>query len=381
MILCGSLIVCAGGFAYHRHTVRQQQALQRMEKEAATKRLNKQSNRLKRQISQTQLAKNDSNQAKITKILQMSHFVGTALVVKNDRVIYQKGFGYANKEVGVLNGPNSKYQILSIQKSLTAVGIMHLVEQGKIKLSDPISKYYPELNFGGQTTIRQMLDMSSGFKLKSGSKTPVSEAEVLKYATTHLEYYPDKDGVYNYSSINFLLLAGVIRKLTGKSYQQFFEQYFIKKLKLPATGFMYNGMGKNGTVAYQQSLNQVVPNYATIMPETEAQMHNELGTGQVYMSASDLFKVESAILKGRLISRANVKVLHAQPQSGTYAGGLYLLNNGYRSRGLGYGDEADVHLSKDGKTGLVLMSNYFRAPASIEPAAGKIFDELMKGDL
>ncbi|KLD58189.1 hypothetical protein WP50_28105, partial [Lactiplantibacillus plantarum] len=80
------------------------------------------------------------------------------------------------------NKVNSKYQILSIQKSMTAVGIMQLVQAGKVKLTDPISKYYPTLKHGRQTTLRQMLDMTTGFRLKSGSKEFLPENQVIDFA-------------------------------------------------------------------------------------------------------------------------------------------------------------------------------------------------------
>ena len=117
------------------------------------------------------------------------------------------------------------------------------------------------------------------------------------------------------------------------------------------------------------------------MPESKAQMANELGTGQVYMSNADLFKVESAILKGKLISKQNVDILHTRTATGEYGGGVYNLSDGIRSHGVGYGYESSIFLSPDGKTGVVLMSNYYRKAAGIQATANKIFTELMKGDI
>lgn len=57
------------------------------------------------------------------------------------------------------------------------------------------------------------------------------------------------------------------------------------------------------------------------------------------------------------------------------------MSNGIRSHGLGYGYESSVYLSPDGKTGVVLLSNYYRKAAGSQAAANKIFAELMKGDI
>lgn len=382
MVLLAILVLGAGG-GYYIHHVNHQAKVARVhqKKKAAAKKAAKQKARLSRQVNRTRFSKTYAANDQVTKTLKQTHFVGTALVVKNNRVMYQKGFGYADKESDQLNGPTSKYQILSIQKSITAVGIMQLVQAGKLKLTDPISKYYPTIQYGRDTKIRQLLDMTTGYRLKQGSTDTLTEQQVVDYALDHLDYYPDKDGKSNYSSVNFLLLAGIIRKVTGKSYQEFFTKRIINKLKLQHTGFLINGQGSNATLGYYATDSQVTATYEQPMSESTSQMANELGTGQVYMSASDLFKVESSILKGQLLSKHNVAILHTRTATGQYGGGVYNLSNGIRSHGLGYGYESDVHLSPDGKTGVVLLSNYNRPAASIEIAANKIFAGLMNGQL
>ncbi|SPE05347.1 Putative penicillin-binding protein PbpX [Lactiplantibacillus plantarum] len=381
-VLLGLLIVGAGGGYYVYHTERQAAiAKKRQTDKALNKKAALKNSQLSRKINQTTFSNNKNTDEQVTKALNLSHFVGSALVVKDDHVIYNRAFGYANKAKNQRNKVNSKYQILSIQKSMTAVGIMQLVQAGKVKLTDPISKYYPTLKHGRQTTLRQMLDMTTGFRLKSGSKEFLPENQVIDFAAHNVFYYPDKNGIYNYSSVNFLLLAGIIRKVTSQSYQHFFTTHFIDKLNLNETGFLIHGQGQDATTGYRALADQTLPNYDQTMPESKAQMANELGTGQVYMSTADLFTVESAILKGQLLSKKNVAILHTRTATGEYGGGVYNMSNGIRSHGLGYGYESSIFLSPDGKTGVVLMSNYYRKAAGIQATANKIFTELMKGDI
>lgn len=379
-VLFGMIVIGAISGHYFRATT--QRARVTATRQRAKRKIAKQDAKLTHAVNQSTFSKQRDPQAQITQTLKTSHFVGTALVVKNDRVVYQRGFGYANQAQGRLNTPASKYQILSIQKSITAVGIMQLVQAGKIKLSDPISKYYPTIPYGQQRTIRQMLDMVSGFRLVNGSTQRLSEKDVVNYALEHLKYRENKVGIFNYQPVNYVLLAGIIRKETGQSYQQFFKRQIIQKLGLKHSGFVSAGMGKGATRGYTPTdTTQVKADYAKLMPETKAQMANELGTGQVYMSAGDLFKVESAILKGKLISKANVRILHTFTATGEYGGGVYNISRGIRSHGVGYGYESDVHLTTNGKTGVVLLTNYRRPAASIEIAANKIFSELLNGDI
>ncbi|MGY5256259.1 serine hydrolase domain-containing protein [Lactiplantibacillus plantarum] len=381
-VLLGLLIVGAGGGYYVYHTERQAAiAKKRQTDKALNKKAALKNSQLSRKVNQTTFLNNKNTDEQVTKILNLSHFVGSALVVKDDHVVYNRAFGYANKAKNQRNKVNSKYQILSIQKSMTAVGIMQLVQAGKVKLTDPILKYYPTLKHGRQTTLRQMLDMTTGFRLKSGSKKFLPENQVIDFAAHNVFYYPDKNGINNYSSVNFLLLAGIIRKVTGQSYQHFFTTRFIDKLNLKETGFSIHGQGRNATTGYRALADQTIPNYDQTMPESKAQMANELGTGQVYMSTADLFTVESAILKGQLLSKKNVAILHTRTATGEYGGGVYNMSNGIRSHGLGYGYESSVFLSPDGKTGVVLLSNYYRKAAGSQAAAQKIFTELMKGDI
>ncbi|MDF2311389.1 beta-lactamase family protein [Lactiplantibacillus pentosus] len=381
-VLLGLLIVGAGGGYYVYHTERQAAIAKKQQtKKARNKKAALKDSILSQKVNQTSFSNNQDTNQQITKILNLSHFVGSALVVKNDHVIYQRAFGYANKAKNERNQVDSKYQILSIQKSMTAVGIMQLVKAGKIKLTDPISMYYPTLKHGRQTTIRQMLDMTTGFRLKNGSKEYLPENKVIDYAKNNVYYYPDKNGISNYSSVNFLLLAGIIRQVTGESYQHFFTERFIDKLDLQSTGFLIHGQGQRATTGYRGPADQTVPDYQETMPETKAQMANELGTGQVYMSVHDLFTVESAILKGKLLPKKDVAILHTRTATGEYGGGVYNISNGIRSHGLGYGYESSVFLSPDGKTGVVLMSNYYRKAAPIQPAANKIFADLMNGSI
>ncbi|MDV2576525.1 serine hydrolase [Lactiplantibacillus plantarum] len=182
-VLLGLLIVGAGGGYYVYHTERQAAiAKKRQTDKALNKKAALKNSQLSRKINQTTFSNNKNTDEQVTKALNLSHFVGSALVVKNDHVIYNRAFGYANKAKNQRNKVNSKYQILSIQKSMTAVGIMQLVQAGKVKLTDPISKYYPTLKHGRQTTLRQMLDMTTGFRLKSGSKEFLPENQVIDFA-------------------------------------------------------------------------------------------------------------------------------------------------------------------------------------------------------
>ena len=102
----------------------------------------------------------------ITRYQEYGLFNGSALVVKNGKVIFKKGYGYANFEWKVQNAPDTKFRIGSISKQFTATLIMQLVEEGKIKLDGKITDYLPEYRKdpGDSVTIHQLLNHTSGIK-------------------------------------------------------------------------------------------------------------------------------------------------------------------------------------------------------------------------
>ncbi len=316
----------------------------------------------------------------VTIYLKKNHFVGSALIVKNDRFLYRKAFGYANYDQHIKNKTTSQFQILSIQKSLTAACIMKLIQEKRLSLKTPLSRFYPHIPNSNHIRIRNVLDMNSGLSMNgAGSNKQLSERKVVRYATNHLLSHERMYGQWRYQPVNYVLLAGIISRLMRTSYHQYFDKTLIKPLKLKNSGFVQNQpLTANKTMGYcYLSSSQVTPNYQKPFQESLSAMNNELGTGQVYMSAFDLFKVEHALLRGKIISSANVKRLHKPGNPSTYGGGVYNQSNGIRSHGVGYGYEASILISRNGKTGVVLLSNDYRPAVSIQDLAITLFDKVM----
>lgn len=105
---------------------------------------------------------------KINELLSLyskyDQFTGTALVTENGQIIYKKGFGLANMEWKIPNQPNTKFRLGSITKQFTALSILQLAEQGKLKLDVPISTYLPDYSKtnGDKITIHQLLTHTAG---------------------------------------------------------------------------------------------------------------------------------------------------------------------------------------------------------------------------
>ncbi|WP_057770348.1 serine hydrolase domain-containing protein [Lactobacillus selangorensis] len=291
---------------------------------------------------------------KIAGILNRSQFVGTALIVRNNKIIYQRGFGYADKAAGRKNNAKSLFQIASIQKSMTATLLMQLVDEGKVKFSDPISKYYPSIPHGNKITIRMMLDMHSGLFPGKAPTTMLTDKELVKYAVKHIKVH--SINLHSYQPINYTLLSGIIERKTGKTYHDLIQTEFLDPLHLGHTGFMDTfDKEKDRTRAYEaiDPLNY----YKKVQTENYVQYNNQLGTGNVYTSVGDLFKIEQAITQGKIIPKSSVNKLR-DTNGGQYGGGVYNFTDYFSSHGVEGGYDSGLTLSKDGENGVVLLSNH-----------------------
>lgn len=313
---------------------------------------------------------------KINNLITKNNFCGSIYVVKNNHVLYQKSVGYADYGKKIKNSPSSAYEIDSIQKNLTAGILMSLVQQGRLNLNDHLSKYFPTIKGADLITLRQMLDMESGLVLKgNGPSKVLADPELVEAEIPDITFSKIMLNKWQYSPINFVLLARIIEKVTGESYKDVFTQTYIDKLNLKQTTFAYGG--DNGVNKAQGYTNRIPLsgslNYHNPYITTPAQTHNELGTGQVFMSPSDLFKVENYIVSGSLLTKESRDTLFIPASVSTYGGGFYNNHNSHSANGWGYGFQSVVHISDDGQTAVIVMSNYQRLANDIKPMAGQIY--------
>ena len=95
---------------------------------------------------------------------QLDLFSGTVLVADHGKIVYARAYGEANKDYRIPNRLDTSYNIGSIGKVFTAVAVMQLVEAGKLRLDDTLSKHLPDYPFPekGAITVQQLLNHSSG---------------------------------------------------------------------------------------------------------------------------------------------------------------------------------------------------------------------------
>lgn len=181
-----------------------------------------------------------------------SPFSGTVLVAKKGKIIFEEAYGYSNREKGELNEIDTQYGIGSVTKQFTAMLIMQMVQEDKIKLQDTIGNYLPYLpkEKANHITIHQLLSHTSGLahyfslpaigvSLSDFGKTKFTPRELAELiGRTNMIDKPGKR--YYYSSLGYDLLGALLEEVTGKSFADLLDEKIVHPLKLKNTGFATN---------------------------------------------------------------------------------------------------------------------------------------------
>jgi len=102
-------------------------------------------------------AQNGSIDQLVDPYIKSNNFAGTIYVAKSEKVLYEKSFGKAIIEWNISNTNQTKYHLASVSKPFTSTSILLLEQQGKLSLTDPVTKYLPEFKDGNKITIHQLL--------------------------------------------------------------------------------------------------------------------------------------------------------------------------------------------------------------------------------
>ncbi|AXR44050.1 serine hydrolase domain-containing protein [Pediococcus pentosaceus] len=310
----------------------------------------------KERVAVTKIADNKES-GRLKRTLSEVNFSGTAILIKNNKIVDSYSAGNANEDDK--NTLTTTYEIDSLQKVLTAGLVMKQVNKGNLKLNDKVSKFIPDLPGAKYITIRQLLDMNSKLAMKrlKFSGDTLSSDGLLEAVISNVKYNSGKSKKWSYQPVNFVVLSEILERVTGKTYKQLFNQMYVKKLGLKQTEMAYDKIVKTNRASgyvIKTSGEEVKqkPNGATI--------RSELGTGQVYMSAPDYYKLVASLLNGKILGTDAAKELYLPLGNGKYRAGLYTSKKPfYRyANGYGYGFESHVRISQDGKKAVVVFSNH-----------------------
>ena len=303
----------------------------------------------------------------ITAYEQVYGFSGAVKVVQDEKPVFEQSFGYADRSFSVKNTPDTRFSINSISKTFTATAVLILVEEGRIDLQAPISRYLPYLTAGWKDTVttHQLLSHTSGLPRESGvqwyDELSLQE-QALLVDQQALLFAPGAR--YEYSNSGVILLGAILESASGREYADFIQNKIIAPLGLPHTG-VYTGRGvvKNQAVPYRLTANGLEFAQRT-------KHYGENAGGGLYSTPSDLYRYIRALEEGKLLPKKHVELLftpHVQSGEGEYEGYAWSIKQFgdetlYFAAGSGYGTKSVIIRSPEHGGFIGITSNWGNTP-------------------
>lgn len=290
----------------------------------------------------------------------------------------------ANRKVEI----GDRFAIRSITKSFTVTLILDLVAQGKIKLDDPIGRYYQGVPKGNLVTLRQLAGMTSGVSDYSADPAFIkkfardftqhwSRTELIGYGISHpSEFQPGSK--YGYSNTNTLLLGAVVARVTHQPFRQVIEKRIFDRLGLHATRYLDGAVLSPPSVkGYDGFDSRGRPNEFVISFSAQGP------AGAIGTNLDDLHRWGVALAEGTLLpaklqrQRFQARVRTNGPLYDRYGLGIGTIDGWWGHTGFGAGFSAAVfHQIDQDRTVAILLnaSNFNDVPALLFPRLKAIVD-------
>jgi CubicO group peptidase (beta-lactamase class C family) len=261
-------------------------------------------------------------------------------VAKDGRIIWEEGFGWADRERRIAANEHTMYSLASISKPMTATGLMKLVERGNVRLDRPANEYLGPGRLTGlagdveQATVRRVMSHTAGLPLhyqffyaNAGYGRPGMDTTISRYA---IVANPPGE-VYQYSNLGYGILDHIISRVSGQDYADYMHTEVFLPLGLTHTSVdIAQGLEPYAAQRYD-SKQRPIPFYTFDHP----------GGSAVYSSAHDLVRFGMFHLKTRLPDQQRILAdstidvmqrIHTPDTSSGYGLGWLIArdDNGYR---------------------------------------------------
>ena len=253
-------------------------------------------------------------------------FMGSVLVAREEEVIFNKAYGWANVEWQIPNTPLTKFRLGSITKQFTAAAVLLLEEQGELRIDDLVSPYLPDAPpIWSEITIFHLLTHTSGipdfttfpeYPTWQLSRTTI-EASVGFFREKPLEFLPGDR--MSYSNSGYLLLGYLIERVSGVKYEAFVRENIFAPLGMERSGYDSNtaiirsrasGYTLDGNAPY---IDMTVPHAA----------------GGLFSTTEDLLRWTRGVYDGDLLSEESASKM-ITPFQNNYGLGVAVIRRGER---------------------------------------------------
>jgi CubicO group peptidase (beta-lactamase class C family) len=308
----------------------------------------------------------DPVDAYIHTVMQERKIPGLALlVIRDGQIVKAQGYGLSNVELQVPVKPETVFQSGSMGKQFTATAIMMLVEEGKISLDDPLTKFFPEAPPAWKNvTVRHLLSHTGGFTdypEKFDFRRDYTEDELIKVVQSVALAFPP-GSKWSYSNLGYLTLGVLIHRVMGQFYGDFLHDRIFQPL------------GMNTRIINEAD---IIPNRADGYRLVKGELKNQewvsptLNTtadGSLYFNILDLAKWDAALSTEKLLKRSSfdqmwtpVKLNNGKPNADHY-GFAWFINDVHGHRviehaGAWQGFTTNISRYVDDKMTVVVLTN------------------------
>ncbi|MEZ4824738.1 MAG: serine hydrolase domain-containing protein [Bacteroidia bacterium] len=231
-------------------------------------------------------------------------FNGAVLVSEKGNLLYEGGFGMADEKLNQAITPDTHFQLASVSKMFTATAIMLLFQEGKLDFDDTVAAHLPGWPYEDMT-IRHLLNHRSGLARYEAVaswywknyREPLSNTDLLNLYIRHkpVIFFTPGNG-FNYCNTNYVILACIVEKISGVSFQEFMETHVFQPLCMDA-------------VVYSRVTEPEVPDKAVgykpgrkgYYPAQGDYLDGVVGDKGLYASVHDLDKYDHALSEYTLL--------------------------------------------------------------------------------
>jgi len=237
--------------------------------------------------------------------VQRKQFTGVLLVARDQKILFEKAYGAANREWSIPNFVTTKFRIASLTTQFTAASIFLLQDRGKLNVNDPIKMYLSDAPPAwDRITIYNLLTHTSGIPnsydgISSWRQSKTPEQLVTAFRDDPLDFPPGE--TRKYSNAGYYLLGFLIEKISGQAYGEFVRENIFKPLAMNDSGYVSNSaIISNRASGYHLTASGI----------ENAKFYDEsllFSAGGLYSTAEDLLHWEQSLFGGKLLSAASLK--------------------------------------------------------------------------
>ncbi|MBH1530147.1 beta-lactamase family protein [Stenotrophomonas maltophilia] len=307
--------------------------------------------------------------AKLEALRAQDALSGALLVARNGEVLLDWHGGEADREGGVPVDADTRFRLASSNKMFTSVGILQLVQAGRLGLDDTIGRHlpdYPNKAVAGTVTVRQLLTHTSGlgdffgddFDQYSASLKTLDDY-VQRFAKDPPQFTPGSQD--SYSNYGFIVLGRIIEAVSGQSYYAYVEEHILRPAGMAGTGF------EPETVTVPQRAVAYTKQDGQWKRETKSLPWRGISAGGGYSTVGDMMKFAEALQSGRLVSPALLQqATTAQNHKGWYGYGFVVQGEGREHQ---YGHEGGAPGSNSAIVVLPAQGYVIVGLANVDPDA------------